>query len=345
MMLVSVICKTPFFVGKKRLRDNVLLSREDIPGSIIRASLAKKILRNCPLYRPQDMDPHGRHNWVYVRDKETCSSCNQYQVCNSFSDWKIGFLQPKGAMPVTPEDRICKMNKQHGFHSAQDPHCRECAGRLENITGWKKDGQLLKINKMRTTRTAIDRFTRTARDGTLHTIEAIYSPDITWEFEWEGIPDYFQIGDLIEIGKYTSSGYGEFIVTDLRPKEQQQYSSDSSSVKLFLTSEAMIDAGWMDNEPVSNEEYLKKWKNALFQDLTCLKLKRVQAELDIYRGYDTTKGWGKAFKDPCLVITEGSIFEFESTNSAEKAQEEINQLLRKGIGIETNNGYGKLNLL
>lgn len=342
MKRISVECKTPFFAGGKRLHDNVFISREDITGSMIRASLAKKILRNCPLHQPQSIDPLGRHNWIYIRDVEKCSSCSQYYVCKSFSNWQFGFLKPKGAEPVNPEDKICKMNRDHGFHSHNEASCNYCGGRLESTTGWKKDGKLLKINKIRTNRTAIDRFTRTAQIGTLHTVEAIYSPDLAWEFDWDGtIEFYFQVGDLLELGKYTSSGYGQFIVTGVDDAEPILYSFDLP-IKLILISEAMIASEHIDSEPVSDNEYINKWKSALFPDIKILKLVNVQAELDIYRGYDTTKGWGKAFKEPCLIVGKGATFEFELNSYKTEAEKELTNLITNGIGLETNNGYGKL---
>lgn len=342
MKLISVECKTPFFAGGRRLHDNVFASRDDIPGSMIRASLARMILRNCPLYHPQSTDPHGRHNWVYIRDVEKCSSCQLYDACKSFSDWHFGFLKPKGVEPVIPEDKICKMNRDHGFHSNNEDSCNYCGGRLENTTGWKKDRKLIKVNKITTTKTAIDRFTRTAQIGSLYTVESIYSPDLTWEFEWDGTPEiYFQVGDLLELGKYTSSGYGQFTVTGVDDAEPARCILDLP-IKLFLMSEAIITPEHMDNQPASDDKYLCRWKKALFPNLKALKLTNVQAELDIYRGYDTTKGWGKAFKEPCLIVGKGAIFEFKLDGSDDEAGKELANLIRNGIGLETNNGFGKL---
>ena len=345
-MRVYLECEGPVFAGQKRLHDNVLTSREDIPGSIIRASLARSILKKCPLFRFDEADPLGRYNWVYVRDEEKCAGCLQYEICRSFSDWKIGFLRPEGIEVLSFHDRVCKNNKNHGLHTGNDTRCRICGGRLEGASGWKKDGQIYEFKRIRTTRTAIDKYTGTAQEGTLHSVEAIYDPDILWVFEAENVPeDVFRPGDVLRLGKYTAVGYGHFVVKKTEEGlKEKSLNISGSEISLMLETEALLPQDAFDNEPVSNEEYINKWNGILFRGLKSLKLISLQAETDVYRGYDTTRGWGNSLKEPYLTIEKGSTFTFEIADLSQ-AEGEILNLLNNGIGHETENGYGRLKII
>jgi len=217
---------SPVLIGKKRSATNFVESRNYIPGSIVRAALAKYIVLNCKAVDDGWDSNLDKLFWVKFWNKEECTTCNLKNLCMNFSDIKISFFYPKGTKPNLLCRLLCKNNEDHGFFSAllesddEAVKCTKCPpenSRVEKYAGLIFNNKPYNgLKKAYLGKTAINSFTRTALKGSLFTLVPIVKTcdeGLLFEGEIEGV----SVADLnaiseIRIGKYTSSGFEKLLL-------------------------------------------------------------------------------------------------------------------------------------
>ena len=379
MSKIKISFDSPFFVGGIRLKENVLSSIEYIPGSVMRASMARYILMNCPLFDPAKPDSEGRYNYVYVRDESKCKNCSFFEVCNSFSDISFSFFYPEGFEILPATARGCKYSKNHGFKDLltfkDDMVCSVCkgensqeaidsgsAGRMESVGGFRIGNERGQIKRISITRTAIDRYTHTALDGTLHTIELI-DQGYCYEGEIKGFEkEWLDNFESLAIGKYSSIGFGKAKIIDICDKAdyKEDYGEkiiefnknlrDKEDDKIFVPMTFQSDARLGIEEknidkPLSGKEYKEIWKQLLFKDDDLFEVEKVYADNYIYRGFDTSRRRNKREKDPLIQTAKGSVLLLSFKCTIDEALSKIKSIESEGVGKDRKDGYGRVKFL
>ena len=223
-MKVKLKFKSPFIVGGIKRVSNYIETIDYIPGNVLRAAFSRYILNNCPCFRQDEVvtvNGEKHKNWVYYRNKQECVNCSLKNVCMNFDKIKFSFFYPEGTDIIPLTTMRCKMKPEHGLidvliHKRECPDCMRLGSsdsRVEAVAGYLKNGQDYNVKKSLHTRTAIDRYTATAKDGMLFSVEAVVGTDrennIIYEGQIEGIgkEDILYVQEL-RVGKYTSVGFG-----------------------------------------------------------------------------------------------------------------------------------------
>ncbi len=367
--------KSKLLIGGKKYADNIVESRPDAPGSVVRAALARRILTACPLYDPNIPDTQGKYHQVYLRNESRCGECPMQEACRTFGVWNVGTLAPTGHFPIGLHQRACKIDPSHGLVSmlTERPACvhESCRGnpsaRLESATGWQFQGKPRKFRMESETSTAVDRFTQTASSGTLHTQKVIAESGLRYSMDIEGIPKVaLGCGDTLHVGRGTSVGLGWFDVVSVRdvpsPGEEQaeverivrEFTDRYKALHgiengrwfaaLLLKTDAWIPEGLSYN-PASSAQYLAQWKALLFGTVGSVRLERAMTEIDIYRGFDTATKRHGASAVPALQLEKGSVFVLSSEATVEEFARTVTGIVGSGIGRDCGNGFGELVLL
>lgn len=245
-MKVKFRFNSPFLVGGIKRTSNYIESLDYIPGNVVRAAFAKHILSNCPYYDRNEyiqVDGVERKNWVYYRGKSQCENCSLKSLCQKFSDVKFSFFYPEGTSIIPATAMRCKMYPEHGLIDrliVEKPLCKKCNnndGRVEFITGYIRDGKEYAVTKSLYTRTAIDKYTGTAKDGMLYSLQAITATegqDNIFEGNIWGLnkEDILPIRHL-RIGKYISVGFGKckIIIEDIEGTKDTKDTKDAEGVE------------------------------------------------------------------------------------------------------------------
>lgn len=379
MSRVELKLESPLMTGGKRIKDNVLQSLDYIPGSVMRAAFAKYILMHCPLYTPEKCDDAGRYNYVYIRDSIKCKGCPFYDSCSNFSSIKFSFFYPKDFQIIPFTARKCKVSNNHGFIDTlilpENLKCKKCndenkdsvsngrIGRMESARGFRMGRQSVKLDREVFTRTSVDPYTLTAKDGSLYSIYAI-KQGITFVGDIDGFEMLnLKIGDEIYAGSYNTVGFGKLTVQNVCIPNQYRnlhddiirfnerirnagYSPDKTYIPMLLISDAKLGIEDYDfDKPLSNDEYKSIWKKLLFSDVKPeLNVEKVFSEQDIYKGYDTSKPWGKWEKAPQVLVLKGTTILASTEKPVEEIIDVLNMLEHEGIGRERENGFGKVEI-
>ncbi|MCM8901255.1 hypothetical protein KVG29_08475 [Caldicoprobacter algeriensis] len=378
-MKVRINFISPFVVGGIKLVSNYIESIDYIPGNVIRAALARYILNNCYYYDPDEVvtvDGVQKKNWVYFKDKPRCSDCKLKTLCQKLGDIKISFFYPKDTRVIPSTLMMCKANPQHGFvdRLIEQPKCPKCEGgrgRVEFVSGLFKDGKKYNVVKSFVTRTAINRYTGTAKDGSLYSLLAVSATlqDQNTGYEenvFEGqilglMPQELSIIDELRIGKYTSVGLGRCNVTVIGEKvNTPDVSKVIQSLREFdaqykrnnginddgcryfaikFISDVKLDFGFADvNEYMSTDQYKAVWLKALGINLD-VQVEKVYAEVFNFRGYDTSKVGEDKREQPVHMVEKGSVIVFKTHLAFDKVIDYFDSL--EGFGQDTNDGFGK----
>jgi len=195
-----------------------------IPGNVLRAAFSRHILNNCSCFDKNEVvvvDGEKRRNWVYFRNKQECVNCRLKNLCTKFDNIKFSFFYPEDTDIIPLTTMRCKMKPEHSLTDIlvgkrECPDCLKAGNvdtRVESVSGYIKGRKDYSVKKALFTRTAIDKYTGTAKDGMLYSIEAVTGTDeennIVFEGRIEGITkeDVSNIEEL-RVGKYTSVGFG-----------------------------------------------------------------------------------------------------------------------------------------
>ncbi|WPX08785.1 hypothetical protein [Anaerocellum danielii] len=369
-MKVYLNFKSPVLVGGRKSATNFIESINYIPGSVVRAALAKFIVLNCKIQRDIYDESSEKRFWVEFKNKEECQRCEFINLCKNFKEIKISFFYPKGTKPNPLCDMICKNNEEHGFYSEllygredKEAKCLKCPegnNRVEKYAGLVLDGKPYSgIERMYMGKTAINHFTKTALKGSLFTLAPIIKtcPDgIVFEGVIEGISeeDLKKI-DQLRIGKYTSSGFGMACLSlgerkeeenKVDPKEKaKRFSSkykeivkdaDSNFIALYFVSDILFKVDNLPTGYIPTQEYLEIIKDAIGipQEFDIYK---IFSQINLFRGIDTSKN-DFSPKQIMYSAQAGTVLVLKTQKSIDEAVEKLLEF--KGFGQKVEDGYG-----
>ncbi|NLZ52247.1 MAG: hypothetical protein GX892_03715 [Thermoanaerobacteraceae bacterium] len=361
--------QSPVILGGRKTATNYIESIDYIQGNVLRAALAKYILNNCIEFNENEtVDVNGvnKKNWVYYRDREGCQSCKLKGLCKKFSSLKFSYFYPEGAdiLPLTA--MVCKLDESHGYIDLLT-HKRECTicgkeGRVEAATGYIKDNKKYNVKKMFLTKTEIDNYTRTARDGRLYSVVAVSETSdnrnsFTGYIYGLDKEDLENIKEL-RVGKYVSVGYGKCTIEPIceenkdRQDMLQQLESFNNRYKslsfnnadekfnyfaIKLTSDAMLDVNIDSSKYMSTEEYIKLWQDVLKIDKK-YQICKMYCESFNFRGFDLSKTGTDIREEPVVMMEKGSVILFKTQESLVNVLDYFEKL--EGLGEENENGFG-----
>lgn len=376
MKRVEFLLESDVMVGGVRTTTNFLESADFISGAVLRAGFAWNILYECP-YADEETD--GKVNFVSYRNEEKCVSCPYENYCKNFGEMKFSCLYPKNAIPAPLTLYKCKSGGTD--HCVMDTVavsgrllCTTCKGRMESVKGYvdKNTGKTVKILKNLTVHTAIDINTSTAKDGSLFSINAIKHGQIFYGYIDDCDTDMVKTGDIVRVGKYSSCGFGKLKVINTEPFSEEKTETaiqefndkfkqklneklnqnDREYAALQFISDAVLTNGMgegmekVKNQVMTSEGYKKIWQEYLLGEKSVLQVENVYAQNFAYSGFDTsikTNSDIQRRKDPVIMTKGGSSFLISfNTSDREKAVQELKAIKEKGIGKDTEIGYGQV---
>ncbi len=366
----------PVMCGGIRNTDNFLESESFIRGSVLRAGFAQRILLECPLADRVSKD--GRHHFVELKDAEgICSDCVHQRECAAFSDMTFSFAYPEECIPAPLTAMQCK---QCGTkHPIKDilveegallcERCRQATNtaipaRMESLKGMlrftENAAQSVKVDMVLSTHTAISSFSNTADEGSLYSVKAIRKGQrFTAEID-DCDTGMLKTGDIVYIGKFSSTGFGKMRIAALQPIVTADYEAlrtrieafnqkfgEQNKVAVLFLSDAYPLQLENANRVMTKEEYLIYWTEALFgnQELP-FSIEKIFTETQLYSGYDTAKDWGRWKQEkPDLMIAKGtSVLLGMKENRIEEAIALLLKLQETGVGRQTANGFGQIHI-
>ena len=235
--------QSPLLIGKHTTQSNYRETQFLIPGSVVRASLARELVGRCSI-----PSTGGRVN--YVRSLGENRKDEQfYDLCENFSDIRISAFMPKGAS-VFPLTAVERKNREDAEIVAWDTLAQKISGKSEKqsrayrverkdgfycdeereIVGVKPETSIISKN-------AIDRYRGTSQDEMLYSLRVLTNRvketrrkkknkgaeddcldgkkdnEIYFEGEIEGVFRLDELknilGDEIRVGAYQTSGFGK----------------------------------------------------------------------------------------------------------------------------------------
>lgn len=345
---------------------NFLSSNDYIPGSVIRAGFAKDIYLSC--------DIENRDNIVEIKNSGSCVSCLNREICKNFSDMKFSFFYKKDCIPSPLTTKRCKVNPDN--HPIKDimlsdgiAVCEECektGGRMEDAKSYinYRHKKIASVSKNTMTHTAINYATRTALDGSLFSTRSLARGQLFEGYIDDRGSSLIDIGTTVYVGKNSSSGFGKLVVksvegfdmsnvTDTEIKDfTARYSSfkpenkkpDTMYVPILLLSDAKLGFK-SDNTVKSTEEYKKLWREKLFGVGSIFDVETVYAQNRLYAGYDTSREWGEWKRNAEIHTLKGtSVLVSFPADKLTEAVNILSEMKKNGIGAETINGYGQIDV-
>lgn len=389
-MRVKLQFQSPLIVGDKKISSNYIASKDYIQGSVIRAAFARVILNQCSAYHGEleevtiddekgEKKVVSKKNWIHCRGEEDgykekyeviCKKCPYHKVCSSFSKIKFSFFYPKETSVIPLTSMCCKnKRKEHGFIDSltQDMMCLKCKkgnNRVEFESGLRTAQGIYKAQKVVQTKTAINPYTRTSKDGMLFNLVSL-SP-ICFEGEIEGIDDKdLALFETLRIGAYTSTGFGKCQVLydsqytysdptlnevyayseEYKKHQKQLLSGDKEYLVVMLSSDAHIEIE-VPKEYCTTAQYISHWEK--YVRLESSKLHKVYFDTTLYRGYDTSSATNDYRAKAKYQINKGSIliYEFDDKQQLKDVYDKyyfgayIRGKVKFTIGNECENGFG-----
>lgn len=363
--------KSPLLVGGKRLTSNYIEGIDYIPGNIVRAGFARYILNECAAKDGSYVDIDGvkRYNWVYFRDSDACKSCKFSSICKKFSDIKFSFFYPEGSEIVPLTAMKCKEDDSHGYIDSlvSKRECKICGQRVEFTSGLRKADKPYSVIWNYFTRTAINPYTGTSRDGSLYTLVAVEgtvkeNDSIKSYFEGtiEGMTEEeLQLFDDLRIGTRLSSGFGQVKLHILEENNDKPHQSIIDKMEIFsrkfksenndidklndklnyfaIVFDSDVKLPYIELEGYkTTDDYKKIWQDSLKIDKN-YSIQKIYGETNIYRGYDTSRDIKNSREEAVLHLQKGSVIVLSSTLPFEEIYDDFSQ---KAFGLETENGYG-----
>lgn len=371
---VTLNFEAPLIVGDKKLANNYIESKDYIQGSVIRAAFARVILNHCSVYNGKAEDIPGvgkKKNWIYYRAKEGCCTiCKYASICKKFgTEVKFSFFYPEGTSVIPLTSMSCKNKPQeHGFIDSltQKAVCKKCEAinpnntRVEFTSGLKNAQGEFKITKLTQTKTSINPYTQTAKDGQLYSLTSVVNDRFTGEIT--GLNENeISLFKTLRVGAYTSTGYGKCNLTFSKEKAKQPtleqiitfskaykihqqemalegqkvVDQDKEYMALLLTADMHLDikkpTGYL-----SSKQYKEMWNEYL--NLPPQTVHKIYFDTSLYRGYDTSAANGNYRNTSQYHIHKGGVIVLEVTSLKEAYETYKNGI---AIGNDTINGYGQ----
>ncbi len=387
---VKLRLESPLIIGGHRLAGNYIDTLSYIPGDRVRAALARHILLQCKFYKRNILDEKEAHkdqkyNWIEIRDPEKCKECSLKVVCENFSQMESSFFYPDNVQVLPMTTMKCKYSstteciyKDVLIPEINETTCK-CGERLEAAGRFVKHGsnEDYRIIKVLSGKTAINRYTLAARDGSLYYINALKEGTV-FSGSIKGIEKIpHDIFKTLRIGAYTSVGYGRCSVETMQQEADlndlgtriQNFNNNLKTLKndiymkvndnaiyipIFFVSNAKIQ---MDNiidaqnvgvngfiPAQKTEEYKNIWRKILKQYIRQgfeFEVERVISESKIYRGFDTSRK-KDYLKAPCIMNMLGTSILINSKEPMDTVISAMKELQDKGIGEDRENGFGEV---
>ena len=346
---------------------NFINSEDYISGSVIRAGFAKDIYLDCDIVE--------RNNFIELKDENgKCSDCAKRGICEKFSEMRFSFFYKAGCIPVPFTTKVCKTNSAE--HPIQDlmlengiAVCKKCGrglGRMEDAKGYidKNKIKIINIDKSKntTTHTAINYALRTAMHGSLYTIRSLPRGMMFEGYIDDRDTGMIEEGTVVYVGKYSSNGFGKLVINKV---EQIKKSKDIAAliiqftdkfgvgdrkdpnkyyVPLLFVSDAKL--GFETGIPaLVTEKYNELWNEKLFGENSIFTIENVYAQNKLYGGYNTANKWGQWRIEPQVITIKGSsILASFDREKIDEAVYILKEMSDNGIGFDTINGYGKINV-
>ncbi|WP_058485137.1 RAMP superfamily CRISPR-associated protein [Defluviitalea phaphyphila] len=379
-MNIRMKFNSPLLIGGKKLTSNFIQGIDYIPGNVVRAAFARHILNHCAVNRENyvEINREKKYNWVYFRNLDECKKCIYKNICKKFSDIEFSFFYPEDTEVVPLTAMKCKENDEHGYIDClvDERKCKKCEQRVEFSTGLRKNDKPYSVIWNYFTRTSINPYTQTSKDGSLYTLVAVEGTtkendkiNSYFKGKIEGInEEELKLFNDLRIGKYISSGFGQVELEIIYENKTEDQSLIINKMKKFdkkfknlLKKERNFKNNNLDNFLDDNlnyfailfvsdvklphielngykktEEYKKEWQNLL--DISeDYAIQMIYGETNIYRGYDTSKGTNDNRKSAVLHLQKGSVIVLKTNNSFEQIYKDFSN---KTFGLETENGFG-----
>lgn len=334
---IQVKLLSPGLFGGRAADGNIRKSLPYIPGAVLRGALAW-YARSCT-----EVDDMMFGTW-FLNEKirwpelhlDGDNSLKSVRVCKYFGD------------PDLPDGHPCV--DDIWFEPADRPQvCGKCGEPLRRSA-------IKRVATCQITRTAIDPVTRTARDGSLHSIVALaegqifkgtLTADISVE-EWLALDAWLRnvAKSPPALGGGRSAGLGAITMSLAAPAERisvadrlRQWNGGTNSVRfaVSLTSPAIIrDTFW-------------RYQRTLDCAAVAVSSPRLEASRFVAGWSDVIHvgGWNEAAglpKENALAIDRGSAFLFETSLAMSDAADALESLERCGIGERCAEGFGNVSV-
>lgn len=347
-----------------KTNNNFLKSEDVANGSVLRAAFANDVLLDCE-YAEEIIN--GKQYWLAEREAEShpyCSECHNREICKNFSDMTFSFLMPDNSIPAPFTSKVCKSCGT--AHPVMDTimdkgnsalKCKECGGRMENLKGIinKDNYSSIKVKHRITTHTAINMHSRTAKEGSLFSIEAISRGSI-YQCEIDDCETgMLCVGKTVYLGKYSSNGFGKIRIISVEDipvhnvaesvkkfNNKFHVKGDRQYAAILFLSDAKLDVDKYSTAPLTTEEYKKIWKERLFGNESSLEVEQVYAQNIPYHGFDTSEFYKNSSRKTDILTERGSSVKVSFAAGDTKAMKFLEMLEEKGIGRDTEVGYGKI---
>ena len=360
--LVKFLLESNVISAGIKTNNNFLKTEDIINGAVVRAAFANDILPECE-YAEEKIN--GKQYWLSEREPEThpyCAECRHKDICKKFSDMSFSFLVPENSIPAPFTAKMCKSCGT--AHPVMDTimdngalKCSVCGGRMENLKGIidKDTYESVRVRHSITTHTSINSNSRTAADGSLFSIEAIRKGQI-YQCEIDDCDTgMIYEGKTIYTGKYSSAGFGKLriiSVNDIKkhdvPEAVRKFNDKFSEndekeyASILFLSSAKLDIDSCGSKPLTTEEYKKIWQKRLFGENAPIKAEQVYAQNIPYHGFDTSEYYNKNYSRTDILTEAGSSVKVSFEKGGAEAVSFLENLEEKGIGRDTNVGYGKI---
>lgn len=374
-------------VGGHKTDNNFLVSEDVISGAVMRSAFANDILLDNPNYEYNSTLYDGKYNYV-AYDETICNGLSEKQknIYRKFSNMKFSFFYPKDSIPAPITTKVCKtcgtahtlkdIVFQNGSLSCMDCEnelkrkniddktIKETPKRMENLKGlihWNGEKYVsTNVEKSLTIHKAISYISHIALNNQLFSIKSIKKGT-----EFVGYIDdcgtgLIEIGKIIYVGKYSSSGFGKLQIIDISDLTQKNLKSridnfnrkfnpnlkdNKKYISMLLLSDAKILSINDTSKILSTEEYNNVWTKAIFGEDSIFKIEKVFAQNIFYSGFDTSKSYGNWKNEPEIVTLGGTSFKISYDISKEdEVLNVLENLENVGIGTDTINGYGQVSI-
>lgn len=382
MSKILLKMKSPLVVLGKSMSSKYKESLSYISGDKVRAAFAKYILLNCPVFQfnqREEIDKEKfKYNWVYYRNKLECRNCTFSDVCKSFSDMKFSFFYPEGTDIIPFTAMKCKYHKDHGFRDIliknydKTIKCKKCLkkgkktleGRMEAAYGLRKKNEGFEPDKIIYTRNAINRYTKTSKEGALFTIVAVTNTN--FEGYIEGVEPLLKAmkilkDKVVRIGSYISVGMGSFEITKINEENKncnlleklmdfnrriKDKPQNKNYIPILLKSDTKLGLEKIKLKSyLTDDDYREKWKEILLKYIDFnFSIKSVYTEVENYKGYDLSNGVDNKDENIVIINKMGTTILLETEDKLQKILNKLEKLEFEGIGFERENGFGKIEI-
>lgn len=365
---VIVTPMSPLLIGTHTTQSNFRDTQCIIPGSVLRAAMARAI---CEQDGTDDPSKEG----IPVFPEDSSFTISR----KAFPELRFSALessaQESGPYPITM--RKCKFNKTHAWvdvlamllsdTDCKEEKCRICEKRLEKVDPYedfKKPRNDYKWT-ITSTHSEMDSWRGTSKDEQLYTVRAILPDAIVFKgtiFDKNGRISMNELSSLskshLHVGAMTTKGFGDCKIkfsklaetpdNDL-PQRIEEFNKlivgrNEVLVPITLMSDAIVDlqdpVECRDRNEQGTTDYSEyDYTNAYASLVEHFELERVITKPRIWRGFATDKKQVSP-KKAKFLLPAGSVLVVKVNAPDEETIGRLRELEHNGIGNDTIDGYG-----